>query len=105
MQFIEAEERSEMPSPPPYAWCNASSGPLPSREKFPTLSVSWTYGTNMTVIYRISYAAVALIALGMILVGLGLTDGNFVAGAGCLLFAVAGIWLRLTDRRYSRLKS
>ena len=105
MQFVKAEERWAMPSPAPSAWCNASSGPLPSREKFSTLSVSLTYGNNMTVIYRISYAAVALIALGMILAGLGMPDGNFVAGVGCLLFAAAGVWMRLTDRRHSRSKS
>ncbi len=105
MAFVEAKEKWAMPSPAPRAWCDASSGPLPSREKFTTLSVSLMYGNNMTVIYRISYAAVALIVLGMILVGFNVPDGNFVAGAGCLLFAVAGIWLRLTDRRHSRLKS
>ncbi len=105
MPFVEAKERWKMPSPAPDAWCNASDGPLPSREKFPTLSVSLTYGNSMTVIYRISYVAVALIVLGMILVGFDMPDGNFVAGAGCLLFAGAGIWLRLKDRRQSRLKS
>ena len=104
MQVVEAEEISEMPPLTPHSWCMASSGPLPSK-KFPTLRVSSTYGNNMTVIYRISYAAVALIVLGMILVGFDMPDGNFVAGVGCLLFAAAGIWLRLTDRHHSRSKS
>ena len=104
MQFLEAEERWAMPPPPTGAWCDASSGPLPSK-KFHTLSVSRTYGNSMTVIYRISYAAVALIALGIVLVGFDMPDGKFVAGAGCLLFAGAGIWLRLKDGRQSRLKS
>lgn len=35
--FVEAKEKWKMPSPAPDAWCNASNGPLPSGDEFPTL--------------------------------------------------------------------
>ena len=105
MAFIEAHERFPMPTPALRAWRDASSGQLPSEEKFPTLRLSQTDEKYMTAINGISFVGVALTALGVVLMALGTPDGNFVAGAGCLLFAVAGVWMRLTARRHSQLNS
>ncbi len=103
MQFVEAKERD--PIPASFAWCNATSEPQPSGDGFPTLRLSRTDDNNMTAIYGTSFVGVALTALGVALVALGTSEGNFIAGVGCLLFAIAGIWMRLMDGRHSRLKS
>ena len=103
MESLEAKEIYSIPAS--FPWCIAISESQPSGDEFPTLRLSRTDGKDMTVIYGISFVGVALTALGVALMVLGTSEGNFVAGVGCLLFAVAGIWMRLTDRRHSRLRS
>ena len=100
MQFVEAKEKYRIPAS--FAWCDAISESQPSGDELHTIRLSRIDGNNMTVIFQISFVGVALTALGVVL---GTSTGHLIAGVGCLLFAVAGFWMRLSDRRHSRLKS
>ena len=103
MPFVEAKEY--YPVPVLRGWCIASSASIRGEEKFQTATSDPREGNNMTAIYNISFVGVGLILLGLILMMFDVSDGNFVAGTGCLLFAVAGIWAQLRRRRHSQLNS
>ncbi len=100
MEFVEARER--YPLPATYAWCVAVSESLASAKEFPTLSPIAREVLRMRLALNMSKFGFAFLAIGVVLMALGFSDGTFVAGTGCLLIAIAGIRMRLIDRRRSR---
>lgn len=100
MEFVEARER--YPLPATYAWCTAIRESLASWGEFPTLSPIAGDVLRMRMALDMSKLGFAFFAVGVVLMALGFSDGTFVAGTGCLLIAIAGIRMRLIDRRRSR---
>ena len=101
MEFVKARESHRIPAV--YAWCVAVSESLASVKEFPTFGPIAGDVVRMRLALDMSKFGLACLAIGVFVMALGFPDGTFLAGVGCLLFAIAGIRLRLINWRRSRL--